>query len=139
MSPRVAVILTVLNEATTIAALLDSLAVQTRPPDEVIVVDGGSTDGTLDVLSAYENRLPLRVLSVPGANISQGRNAAIQATNAPIIAVTDAGVRLSPTWLQHLVAPWERGDNPPAVAGFFLPDPRTTFELALAATTLPLR
>lgn len=139
MNPRVAVILTVLNEAESIAGLLDSLAAQTRPPDEIIVTDGGSTDGTLDILAEYAKRLPLRVLSAPGANISQGRNAAIRAATATIIAVTDGGVRLSPEWLEHLVAPWERGEHPPAVAGFFLPDPHTMFELALAATTLPLR
>lgn len=139
MNMRVAVIITVLNEADTILDLLHSLAAQTRPPDEVIVADGGSTDGTPEILNAYEGPLSLRVLSVPGANISQGRNAAIRATAAPLIACTDAGVRLSPTWLEQLLAPWTEGDDPPAVAGFFLPDPRTTFELALAATTLPLR
>ena len=140
MSVHVAVVVTVLNEVATIADLLESLAAQTRPPDEVIIADGGSTDGTLDVLAAYDGPLPLRVIHVPGANISEGRNVAIQATRASIIACTDAGVRLSSTWLEHLLAPWERtGDNPPAVAGFFLPAPQTTFELALAATTLPLR
>ncbi len=138
MNARVAVILTVLNEAHTVGPLLDSLAAQTRPPDEIVIVDGGSTDGTLEILNTYARRLPLKVLSVPGANISQGRNVAIQATNADIIACTDAGVRLTPTWLERLLAPWEQGEDPPAVAGFFLPDPHTTFELALAVTTLPL-
>ncbi len=139
MTPRVAVIITVLNEAETIAALLDALGTQTRPPDEIIVVDGGSTDGTVDILRGYADRLPLRVIVRPGVNISQGRNIAIRESRAPIIACTDAGVRMPPDWLEHLVAPWDRGDNPPASAGFFLPDPHTTFELALAATTLPLR
>ena len=140
MSIRVAVVVTVLNEAATIADLLDSLAAQTRLPDEVIIADGGSTDGTLEILAAYQGPLPLRVVHVPGANISEGRNAAIRAARATIVACTDAGVRLSPTWLEHLLAPWERSSHPPpAVAGFFLPDPRSTFELALAATTLPLR
>ena len=134
---RVAVIMTVLNEADTISQVLDSLAAQTRAPDEIIVVDGGSTDGTLDVLRAYQDRLPLRIIIRPGANISQGRNAAVRATEADIIASTDAGVRLDATWLEALLAPWD-GDNPPAAAGFFLPDPRTPFEVALAATTLPL-
>ncbi len=138
MSARVAVILTVLNEAHSIASLLDSLIGQTRPPDEIVVADGGSTDGTLEILARYTQRLPLKIISVPGANISEGRNAAVEASDADIIVSTDAGVRLSPSWLEHLVAPWERGENPPAVAGFFLPDPRTTFELALAVTTLPL-
>ncbi len=138
MSPRVAVIATVLNESESIQTLLDSLAAQTRAPDEIIIVDGGSTDGTLAILQEYTERLPLRVISLPGANISEGRNAAIRATQADIIASTDAGVRIPPDWLAHLIAAWDRGENPPAVAGFFLPDPQTLFEWALAATTLPL-
>ncbi len=133
----VAVILTVLNERNSLRALLDSLAQQTRQPDEIIIVDGGSTDGTVELLRAYARELPLRILLRPGANISRGRNEAIRATRADIIVSTDAGVRLSPRWLQELIAPWETG-NPVAVAGFFLPDPRTSFEIALAATILPL-
>ena len=137
-SPHVAVIVTVRNEEHTITALLESLIAQTCPPDEVVVVDGGSEDKTVQVLRAYQHRLPLKIRVCPGVNISQGRNIAIRETTAPIIASTDAGVRLSPHWLEHLTAAWRRGENPPAVAGFFSPDPRTPFELALAATTLPL-
>jgi glycosyltransferase involved in cell wall biosynthesis len=73
---KISVIVTVKNEDESIHRLLDSLAAQTRAPDEVVICDGGSTDGTLKVLSA-EQRLPLKVIVRPGANISQGRNAAI--------------------------------------------------------------
>jgi len=50
--------------------------------------------------------------------------------------VTDAGVRLSPQWLEKIVAPFKSPDTQ-AVAGFFRPDPQTVFETALAATVLP--
>lgn len=136
--PRVAVIVTVLNEEDTIATLLDSLVAQTLRPEEVVIVDGGSQDKTVEIIRQYATRLPLKVKVCPRVNISAGRNIAVRETNAPVIAVTDAGVRLSPHWLENLLAPWQRGENPPAVAGFFLPAPRTPFELALAATTLPL-
>jgi len=90
---RVSVVSTVLNEAGSLPRLLDSLAAQTQPPDEVVVCDGGSTDGTLPLLEA-ESRLSLRVVRRPGANISQGRNAAIEAATGEVIAVTDpAGKR----------------------------------------------
>lgn len=138
---KVTVIATVLNESGSIGRLLDSLATQTRPPDEVVLVDGGSTDDTLAVLEAYAaaGRLPLRVLSRPGSNISQGRNAAIEAATGEVIASTDAGVRLSPDWLAALLAPFEAagGDGVTVVGGFFQPDPQTDFETALGATTLP--
>jgi len=132
---RVSLIVTVLNEARSLPALLDSIAAQTRSPDEVIVCDGGSTDGTLDLLRA-EKRFPLRVIERPGSNISQGRNAAIEAATGDVIASTDAGVRLHPDWLARLIAPIERGSSP-VCGGFFLPDVSTPFEVAMGATVLP--
>lgn len=135
----VSVVVTVRDEAGSIEALLDSLAAQGRPPDEIVIVDGGSTDATPAILAAWAERLPLRVLSRPGANISAGRNAGIAATSGVIVAVTDAGVRLAPDWLAALVAPFVADPATQVVGGFFAPDPRTPFELALGATTLPTR
>jgi glycosyltransferase involved in cell wall biosynthesis len=132
---RVSIISTVLNEAQSLPRLLDSLAAQTRAPDEVVICDGGSTDGTLQLLEA-EDRMPLRVVRKPGANISQGRNAAIEAATGDVIAATDAGVRLSPHWLGKLVAPFEDG-TVQAVAGTFIPEPQTVFEMAMGATVIP--
>jgi len=135
---HVSVIVTVKNEAQAVHRLLDSLAAQTRPPDEVVIVDGGSTDGTVEVLEEYATggALPLKVLVRPGTNISQGRNAAIAEATGEIIASTDAGVRLSPNWLEELVSPFREGVH--VVSGFFLPDPQTVFETAMGATVLPV-
>ena len=152
---HVSVIATVKNEAQTVHRLLDSLAAQTRPPDEVVIVDGGSTDGTVGVLEecAARGALPLKVLARPGTNISQGRNAAIAVASGEIIASTDAGVRLSPNWLEELVKPFEKEREEKkiseirvirgkeelyVVSGFFLPDPQTVFETAMGATVLPV-
>lgn len=136
---RVSVIVTVLNEGQSIRRLLDSLLAQTRAPDEVVIVDGGSTDDTVEVIKGYADRLPLRVLVEPGANISRGRNRAVEAATGEIIVSTDAGVRLAPEWLEELIRPFVEADPPPpAVSGFFLPDPQTLFEIALGATVLPV-
>ena len=137
---HVSVIATVKNEAQTVLMLLDSLAAQTRLPDEVIIVDGGSTDGTVEVLEerAAGGVLPLKVLMRPGTNISQGRNAAITEATGEIIASTDAGVRLSPNWLEELTRPFESLNPPYVVSGFFAPDPQAVFETALGATVLPV-
>ena len=135
----VSVICTVLNEGESIKKLLDSLVEQSYAPAEIVVVDGGSSDNTVAYLEQYaaEHRLPLRVLVEPGANISRGRNLAIQAAVGPIIASTDAGVRLDKAWLAELIQPFQ-GPNPVAVvSGFFVPDPQTAFELAMGATVLP--
>jgi glycosyltransferase involved in cell wall biosynthesis len=139
---RVSVIATVLNEGAAIDRLLGSLAAQSRRPDEVVIVDGGSTDGTLDVLEqwAASDRLALRVLQKHGANISEGRNVAIAAAGGDVIAATDAGVRLEVGWLEALVAPFEGQSVKGSVAvvsGWFVGDPQNAFEVAMAATVLP--
>ena len=132
---RTALVVTVLNERDTIDALLQSITAQTLAPAEVVIADGGSTDGTLDALDRWQACLPLRVIEAKGANISRGRNLAIAATDAELIAVTDAGVRLDPHWLEHLHGALDEGTA--VVSGFFTADPRSTFERALGATTLP--
>ena len=132
---RISLIFTVLNEAAALPRLLDSLAAQTRRPDEVIVCDGGSRDGTVALLRA-ETRLSLRVIESPGANISRGRNVAIAAATGDVIACADAGVRLSPDWLEKITQPFQQ-ESAQWVGGFFVPDPRTPFEVAMSATVLP--
>ncbi len=139
MSLKVSVIATVFNEGASLPRLLDALATQTRSPDEVVIVDGGSSDNTLALLErhARQGGMPLRVYSRPGANISQGRNAAIAAAYGDIIAVTDAGVDLVPEWLAELVRPYERDPDVHVVSGFFVAAPQTPFEVAMGATVLP--
>jgi len=138
--PPVSIAATVFNEAGSIDHLIDSLDRQTRRPDEIVIVDGGSSDGTWERLrrAAGERRdgsAPLRVISRPGSNIAAGRNAAVAAARGPIVACTDAGVRLADDWLAAITAPLAGGAR--WVSGFFSPDPQSAFETALGATTLP--
>lgn len=64
---------------------------------------------------------------------------AIAAAAGPIIAGTDAGVRLANDWLAQLLGPFESENPPQVAAGFFVPDPQTPFEVAMAAAVLPLQ
>ena len=135
----VSLVVTVRNEVETLPDLKESLERQVRPPGEVIIVDGGSTDGTIQSLESYGGPLPLRWVSAAGTNISTGRNRGIRMALGPIIAVTDAGVRLDEGWLLKLTEPYETDQQIEAVAGWFTADPRNWFEAALGATTLPSR
>jgi glycosyltransferase involved in cell wall biosynthesis len=115
----VSVIAPVLNERESIATLLDALLHQTVAPDEIIIADGGSTDGTreyLDAVAASERLV--RVVEGPGG-ISENRNAAIAAAHGDIIACTDAGCVPQPAWLEEIVRPFDSGAK--FVSGFFRP------------------
>lgn len=131
----ISVISTVLNDREGAAEMLAALEAQTRPPDEVLVVDGGSTDGTFELVQGWSRvRLPLRVLQAPYSNISRGRNAGIEAARQEWIAVTDAGCRPVPTWLEALDRARPTAD---LLTGVFTVDAETAFERMIAVTHYP--
>ncbi len=129
---KVSLVTTVLNAREHVVGFLASLADQTRPPDEVIVVDGGSTDGTLEVLRDAEG---IRLIEEPGASIARGRNVAIAAAAHDVIAVTDADCELDPAWLERLLAPIEAGAD--VAMGAYRPVTETFLHRCLAAVNLP--
>lgn len=139
---KVTLIMTVFNEADNIEKVLQSLYDQQRRPDEVVIVDGGSHDGTAALIERFAEQhiLPIQLLFRPGCNISQGRNAAIKAASHEIIAATDAGTRLPPNWLADLIAPFSEQSEVQVVSGFFQadPDPHSPFQIAMGATVLPV-
>jgi polysaccharide pyruvyl transferase CsaB len=117
----VSLIATARNEGENARRWFDDLMKQTRLPDEVVVVDAGSTDGTFEVLStlAGQSAVPFHVLSRPGANIASGRNLAISRARGAVIASTDFGCRLRSTWLERLIAPFEDDADLQVVAGWY--------------------
>ena len=131
---KVSLISTVKDAGPAIHDFVASVGSQTRPPDEVIVVDGGSKDGTFRALESAEG---VQAISEPGANISRGRNIAIRAAAHELIAVTDADCVLAPDWLEHLVAPLERGAD--VAAGFYEPIAESFLQVCSAAVSLPER
>jgi glycosyltransferase involved in cell wall biosynthesis len=126
---KVSLICTVLNEEASVEAFLDSLSSQSRLPDEVVIVDGGSTDKTVEIINTYvADGIPIRLIIAEGANISQGRNIAIRNSTYDYIAGTDAGVRLDKDWLNNLLDVFGRIQQAEVVVGFYLPEPRTRYE-----------
>lgn len=138
-TPQVSLVLTVLNEERGLPAFLESLSAQTLLPDEVVVVDGGSTDSTVAVLEAWGRSAAtkLTVVESPGANISEGRNLAVDRAQHHLIAVTDAGTCLDAGWLAALVA--AKGDDVDVVSGFFEPMWTSPTERLFATVLMPLR
>jgi glycosyltransferase involved in cell wall biosynthesis len=100
------VIATVLDERDAVDRLVEGVTVQLREQDELVVVDGDSRDGTYErLLELARGDSRVRVLSAPASNIAAGRNIAVRAARHELIACTDAGCRLTPQWLERLVAP----------------------------------
>lgn len=139
--PAVTIIATVLNEIQDIVRLVPSLLAQVPPPAEVIIVDGGSSDGTwewlCDAAGTHPNLQPIRDESCslkrcPGP-VSRGRNVAIAAAANQIIACADAGCTYSPGWLSHLTASIVEGKAEYALGGscIDLADP-TIWDIASA-------
>ena len=135
----VSLCMTVKNEAHVLDRLAADLRAQTVKPDEIVVTDGGSTDGTVEwlreVLDDFED---VRVISMPGANIAAGRNRAIAEARGEVVLVADAGLRLPPGWVEGLSAA-VREDGVDVAFGYVLSEPENDFEFALAAVTRPLK
>jgi glycosyltransferase involved in cell wall biosynthesis len=109
-----------LNEAESIEALVESLLNQSEVPTEIVIADGGSTDGTRQILDRLQaEHPPLRVIDGPGGR-AENRNAAIAAASNEIVACIDAGCVAEPQWFAEISAPFATGAD--WVGGFYRPD-----------------
>ncbi len=137
-SHKICVVLTVLNEGKGMSKLLDSLLNQSLTPDEIIIVDGGSTDGTIENLKQYSDKIvAIKYFVEEGVNIAKGRNIAISKAMGDIIAVTDGGCIPENKWLEELITPLLFNSSLGAVAGYLNPVFDTRFELFAGLLSLP--
>ena len=103
---NVSLIIPAFNAAPVLEETLDSVAGQTRPPDEVIVVNDGSTDETVAVAEAH--RLRPRVISTPNAGAANALNLGIRKAAGDFLCFLDADdlwePRKNELQLEHLQA-----------------------------------
>jgi glycosyltransferase involved in cell wall biosynthesis len=129
---KVSLIATVKDAGGHLERFLDSIASQARRPDEIVIVDGGSSDRTLEALRSADGVV---VIEEPGANIARGRNVAISAATHDVIAVSDADCAPEPQWLERLVAPIEAGAD--VAMGTYRPIVDRFFQACIASINLP--
>lgn len=99
--PCLTVVIPTLNEMAYLPGLLDALAGQTRPADEVIVADAGSTDGTAELAQARGVRV------VRGGLPAVGRNAGARAARGELLLFLDADVLPPPDFIARILEEFE--------------------------------
>jgi rhamnosyltransferase len=106
MEGRVALIIRCHNEEAHIGRLLTGALHQSRVPDEIILVDSGSTDATVSIASAF----PTKIIAIPPEDFSFGRalNVGLAASNSDFAVFASAHVYpVYDSWIEQLVAPFQ--------------------------------
>ena len=102
---KFSVIICAHNEARYLAACLHSLLAQTRPPDELLVINNASTDETADVA----RRIPdVRVVDEPRKGLVVARETGRRAASGDVLVYVDADCRAPLAWLERIEAKFER-------------------------------
>ncbi|HBR80743.1 MAG: hypothetical protein UX09_C0014G0021 [Candidatus Uhrbacteria bacterium GW2011_GWE2_45_35] len=98
----VSIIIPSYQHAATIARCLDSVLKQTRQADEIIVVNDGSTDNTLEILKPYMDKIVL--VSQDNLGGQKARNNGFFASAGEFVVFCDADVVMRPDMLEKLLA-----------------------------------
>lgn len=106
-----AVIVAVFNEEKHIPDLLNALISQSKQPDEIIVVDDGSTDRTADILSDFaQKHSHIKIFAQVNAGPAAARNLGWKKSNSDICVFTDGDCVPQPDWLEKLTGPFDQSD-----------------------------
>ena len=105
----VSLVVPVRNAARTLPVCLEALAGLEPAPLEILLVDNGSTDGSLAILHSFADRraaTPARVLEESRPGAAAARNAGIREARGDLVAFTDADCVPQAAWLRHLGGPF---------------------------------
>jgi glycosyltransferase involved in cell wall biosynthesis len=122
---KLSVIIPTLNEASYLPQLLHALRNQTRVPDEIIVADAGSVDGTAGLARASG------VIVVPGGRPSVGRNTGAQAATGDILLFLDADVLPAPDFIERALDKFRVAEGGIASCFIDTPNPKLTDRLVI--------
>jgi len=144
---KFSLITTLYNESKSIDEFLNSYEKQTKYADEFIIVDGGSTDGTVEKIQKFikENpNLNIKLIIEPRCNkkytkapVAKGRNIAIKKAKYDYILVTDAGCILDKNWIYEITKPFYKNKDIDVVAGWYEPIIKNEFQKLYAKVALP--
>ena len=110
--------ITTRNRAPDLVNALESLTHQTRVPDEIVIVDNGSTDNTKEVVDSFQGRLTLTYDYLAEASIPKARNRVLELANHDVVAFTDDDCGIPHGWLGSVERAFLRADNVGLVGGW---------------------
>ncbi|MEA2685467.1 MAG: hypothetical protein QOE93_662 [Actinomycetota bacterium] len=138
---KVSVLMTVRDGARYLDAAIRSVLDQTVAPAEVVVVDDGSTDGTLDVLRTFGTAVT--VVSQPRTGMAAGLNRALRHARHDVVGYLDADDLWEPDAIECRLARMGAPDRPEAVGGatvqFVSPDLSPTDAARFGIDGAPVR
>lgn len=110
------------NSSRTLRYTLSSLLESSLRPDEVIIVDGGSTDSTLDIVGSFKDKLRIRILYDKGRGYGYARDIGWRSSTGKYVAMVDSDVVLAPDFLKKATDILERDPGCAAIAGKLSPE-----------------
>ncbi|HJZ48889.1 MAG TPA: glycosyltransferase [Roseiflexaceae bacterium] len=128
--PFVSVVIPTLQEGKYIGRCLDSLANQSYPYYEIIVVDGGSTDDTLAIARSFG----VRVILAPGSTVVTARQLGVGRAAGTIIVGADADTFYPADYIAQVVGAFARDPRIVAIGGIavFEPEPWWCYQIWIA-------
>lgn len=96
----IAAVIPTYNRGALVARAVESALGQLRPPDEVIVVDDGSTDDTVERLAGYGDRI--RLIQKPQGGVSSARNLGVESSDCDFVAFLDSDDVWDPSHLLRM-------------------------------------
>ena len=143
---NISLITTVYNEAGNIEKFLESYYSQDLYADEFLIVDGGSKDGTSDIINDFSGKYPFLRIKLfidelynrknSTSPIALARNFAIKNCKNDIIAVTDAGCTLHRHWFSQIIQPFA-DETVDVVSGWYEVKPLNRFQEIYCAMFVP--
>ncbi len=135
---KTSLVVTFMNEEKTILAFLESLLRQSQIPDEVVLIDGGSTDNTAGIVTSFNNKHHKKIRFVfkhKKGNRSVGRNEAVGLASHEIIVCSDVGCVLDENWVKEITKPFKE-KSVDVVAGYYVARATNVFQKALTPFAL---
>lgn len=106
---------------------------QSRRPDEIVIVDSASLDGTTEFLKAWAGADSRVRVIVQKCKPARGHNMGNEAAAYEYIVSTDMGVRIDPHWFEEIVRPFEEDPSIDVVAGNYCIDKASVHTAAARA------